>query len=184
MTSTDRHLLAGGKAGQELPADAEVPLSNGLQRQGDVLVLPTRDEDHQEATAIPAEGVMVVRGEAGGNGHLLLGDGSWSPSGTAPDLGVLHVATEAYLLHPEHAALGIAPGHYRLRRQREQTPSAPVPQAPSGPRIVLDRAGLSPEPAGGGWRRGPGRGRSGRRGRGRGPGPPTPRGRPWGCRGG
>jgi hypothetical protein len=131
MTSTHRDLLAGrAAAGHALPADAEVPLSDGVQRQGDVLVLPTRDEgerpaDHHEAAAIPAEGVMVVRGEAGGNGHLLLGDGTWSPSGAEFDLGVVHVATEAYLLHPEHGALGMAAGHYRLRRQREHTPSGP-----------------------------------------------------------
>ena len=118
---------AQGAAAERLPADADVPLSRGTQRQGDVLVLPLQDGTEQLATppkaaAIPAEGVMVVLGEAGGNGHLLVGDGSWSPSETGQDLGVVHVAGEAYLLHPEHAALGIGAGHYRLRRQREQTP--------------------------------------------------------------
>jgi hypothetical protein len=33
MTSTYRHLLAGREAGQGLPADADVPLSSGVQRQ-------------------------------------------------------------------------------------------------------------------------------------------------------
>jgi hypothetical protein len=41
-------------------------------------------------------------------------------------LGVVHVATEAYLLHPEHAALGLAAGDYLLRRQREQTADGPA----------------------------------------------------------
>jgi hypothetical protein len=126
MTSTDPHLLAG--------RDAEVPISNGLQRQGDVLVLPLREQEQEEgpprfqpAAAIPAEGVMVVSGEAGGNGHLLLGDGTWAPAwGRRRHLGVVHVATEAYLLHPEHAALGLAAGDYLLRRQREQTADGPA----------------------------------------------------------
>ena len=132
MTST--HQLppaATSAAAKGLPADADVPVSRGMQRQGDVLVLPVQDGTEQlatprEAAAIPAEGVMVVLGEAGGNGHLLVGDGSWSPSETGQDLGVVHVAGEAYLLHPEHAALGIGAGHYRLRRQREQTPEGPI----------------------------------------------------------
>ena len=121
---------AQGAAAESLPADADVPLSRGTQRQGDVLVLPLDGTEQlatpPKAAAIPAEGVMVVLGEAGGNGHLLVGDGSWSPSETEQDLGVVHVAGEAYLLHPEHAALGIGAGHYRLRRQREQTPEGPI----------------------------------------------------------
>jgi hypothetical protein len=53
---------------------------------------------------------------------LLVGDGRWSPATTGPDLGIVHVATAAYLLHPKHAALGIGAGRYQLRRQRERTP--------------------------------------------------------------
>jgi hypothetical protein len=49
-------------------------------------------------------------------------DGTWSPATTGPDLGIVHVATAAYLLHPEHAALGIGAGRYQLRRQQERTP--------------------------------------------------------------
>ena len=139
MTSAYRSQLAArAAAGEVLPADTadiDVPLLRGAQRQGDVLVLPTQDQpermaEPQEAAAIPAEGVVVVRGEADGDGHLLLGDGTWSPSATAPDLGVVQVVTEAYLIHPEHGALGIAAGEYRLRRQREHTQA--------GPRMVAD----------------------------------------------
>ena len=135
MTSTDRRLLAARDTADEaLPANADVPLLRGAQRQGDVLVLPVRDQRERlaaprEAAAIPPEGVVVVRGEADGDGHLLLGDGTWSPSGTASDLGVVQVVTEAYLIHPEHSALGIAAGEYRLRRQREHTPAGPRPLA-------------------------------------------------------
>jgi len=64
------------------------------------------------------------------NTHLLVGDGTWSPSTTAAVLGVVQVAISAYLLHPEHAALGIGAGRYLLRRQREHTAA--------GARIVSD----------------------------------------------
>ena len=135
MTSTDRRLLeARDTADEALPANADVPLLRGAQRQGDVLVLPVADQRERlaapkEAAAIPAEGVVVVRGEADGDGHLLLGDGTWSPSVTTSDLGVVHVVTEAYLIHPEHGALGLAAGEYRLRRQREHTTAGPRPLA-------------------------------------------------------
>ena len=43
--------------------------------------------------------------------------------------GVLDVNGTAYLVHPEHAALGIGPGRYLLRRQREHTQDRPLPVA-------------------------------------------------------
>jgi hypothetical protein len=110
------------------PADADVRLSQGVQRQGDVLItpLPRRAsavlEQSQATVPIPADGIPVVQGEATANTHLLVGYGTWSPATTEPDLGIVHVATAAYLLHPEHTALGIGAGRYRLRRQRERTP--------------------------------------------------------------
>lgn len=106
-----------------LEAQAEVPVLAGLQRQGDLLVIPHRPGKPQGAP-VPAEGVPVVRGEAGGNTHLLVADGTvmWHPAvdgGT--NLGVVTVtAGAAYLLHPEHGAQGLAPGSYLIRRQREQ----------------------------------------------------------------
>ena len=107
-----------------------LPVPSARATAGVCLCGPTgADRRAQEAAAIPAAGVVVVRGEADGDGHLLLGDGTWSPSATASDLGVVHVVTEAYLIHPEHGALGIAAGEYRLRRQREHTPAGPRPLA-------------------------------------------------------
>lgn len=110
-----------------LDRELTVPVTTGLQRQGDIIVIPT---PHLRAatTAVPATGYPVVRGEAGGNTHLLLGDTAGgvfydlAPSRSDLDLGTLTVADGAigYLAHPEHGYAGISPGTYTIRRQREQ----------------------------------------------------------------
>ena len=110
-----------------LPRELDVPVIVGLQVQGDVAVIPTRSSA-KVGNLIPTEGVLVVRGEAGGNTHLLLADGtcSWAPvervTALAPDLGVVTVSegATAYLAHPEHGYLGIGSGDYIIRRQVEQ----------------------------------------------------------------
>ncbi len=105
-----------------LEADAEIPVICGLQVQGDIAIIPARP-GMDVGGAVPADGVPVVRGEAGGNTHLLVAAGpvSWRPSSDV-ELGTVTVAEGgvAYLLHPEHGANGLGPGTYRLRRQREQ----------------------------------------------------------------
>lgn len=113
--------------GVEIPAhlieDAEIPVLSGVQRQGDLIVVPTRPSA-KKGMLIPAEGVSVIRGEATGNTHLLVGDGTWAPveGRGGQDLGIVTVPDDgaAYLLHPEHGAQGFAPGVYLVRRQREQ----------------------------------------------------------------
>ena len=108
-----------------LSAQADVPLLTGMQRQGDVLVVP-EISGRKPGDPVPPEGVAVVRGEAGGNTHLLVavGDVRWAHAASASGLvlGRLDVApgAEAYLLHAEHGAAGIAPGSYTVKRQREQ----------------------------------------------------------------
>ena len=74
---------------------------------------------------VPPEGIPVVRGEAGGNTHLLVAEGpvSWAPNTTDRAIQGSLVVEEggvAYLTHPEHGCQGIGPGHYTVRRQREQ----------------------------------------------------------------
>lgn len=98
-------------------------------RQGDVIVIPA-DITLDRATGrdVPQGGIPVVRGEAGGNTHLLLAEGVvrwYAATRTSEmdlDLGTLAVAggAVAYLAHPEHGYAGIAPGIYTVRRQREQ----------------------------------------------------------------
>lgn len=105
-------------------ADVEIPVLAGLQRQGDVLVLPA---DVAAKTAVPATGTPVVRGESGGNTHAVYAaDGPVFcdvHAGSVRDLrvAVLFVpeGSTAYLGHPEHGYQGIAPGSYEIRRQRE-----------------------------------------------------------------
>lgn len=115
-----------GSAGVSVPdpglADLAVPVLDGVQRQGDVLVFP--DAAAHADTPIPRGGVPVVRGEATGNTHLLMGAGSWQPAGTGDGvlLGFLVVPEggEAWLIHTdEHGVNGIAPGAYRLHGKRE-----------------------------------------------------------------
>lgn len=100
----------------------DIPVLPGIQRQGDVLVRPA----HVSATtAVPASGTPVVRAENGGNTHAIYAaDGPVCCDTGAPD--GLRIATlavpdgsTAYLGHPEHGYLGIAPGTYEIRRQRE-----------------------------------------------------------------
>ena len=104
-----------------LVAEAEVPVLSGLQVQGDVAIIP-RKVAADLGSRVPADGLPVVRGEAGGNTHLLVGDAWWRPANDLLTLGYVNVPEggDAYLLHPEHGAMGLAPGSYEIRRQREQ----------------------------------------------------------------
>ncbi len=119
----DRH---GVDIDPHLDRQATIPVSAGLQRQGDIIVIPAAIAGVDPAhTAVPAQGYPVVRGEAGGNTHLLLADGqvAYDPIADGGQaIGVLTVAegATAYLAHPEHGYAGIAPGTYEIRRQREQ----------------------------------------------------------------
>lgn len=106
-----------------LVADAEIPVVSGqMQRQGDVVVIPTRAGKVENLKPIPPEGIVVVRGESGGNTHLLVGAGQWAPNTNDRAIcGTLVVEDEpAYLTHPEHGGQGIGEGTYIVRRQVEQ----------------------------------------------------------------
>lgn len=113
-----------------LDREVSVPVV-GFGRQGDVIVIPAALADRFElraaTTPVPRAGVPVVRGENGGNTHLLVADGAvfFEQQTASPQdltLGVLSVGlgATAYLIHPEHGAIGFAPGDYVVRRQREQ----------------------------------------------------------------
>jgi hypothetical protein len=128
MTNTYGEVLTGYdvKIPAHLEAQAAIPVLGGLQVQGDVAIIPCRPSMKQ-GDAVPPTGVAVVRGESGGNTHLLVAEGlvTWAPVTGNPsllDLGVVTVpeGSTAFLLHPEHGANGLAPGVYILRRQREQ----------------------------------------------------------------
>ena len=121
--------IHGVDVDDHLDRQATVAIIAGLQRQGDVIVIPAAiaGQITPATTPVPASGVPVVRGEAGGNTHLLLADGPvfYNPAPASVeslDLGVVTVpdGSTGYLAHPEHAYSGIAPGTYLIRRQREQ----------------------------------------------------------------
>jgi len=115
---------------EHLDRQATIPVLDGLQAQGDIIVVPDRMCGGQLApatTPVPKGGYPVVRGEAGGNTHLLLAEGKvfFDPARVGDgdlELGVLTVAPGSlgHLAHPEHSYASIAPGTYELRRQREQ----------------------------------------------------------------
>lgn len=113
-----------------LEAQAEVPLLSGLQRQGDVLIIPMKPGQIAGLAPVPRGGVVVVRGEAGGNTHRLVAAGpvqfAAAPAGGGLALGSLLIpdGAAAFLIHEEHGAAGIAPGAYRVSRQREQADEA------------------------------------------------------------
>lgn len=128
MTATYGDVLAAYdvEIAAHLEAQAAIPVLTGLQVQGDVAIIPT-GPSAKKGSLVPAEGVAVVRGESGGNTHLLVAEGpvSWAPvvgNPTLLDLGVVTVpqGATAFLLHPEHGANAMGPGNYILRRQREQ----------------------------------------------------------------
>ena len=102
--------------------EAEVAILTGPQRQGDVFVLPITTK--HKGVPIGA-GVTVVRSEAGqSNTHSLHGTGLWEiardTTGLVPGWVTVPAGGEAFLIHTEeHAAVGIAPGTYEIRRQRE-----------------------------------------------------------------
>jgi len=121
----DRH---GVDVLEHLDRQLSVPVIAGLQAQGDVIVVPQAiaRRGGTARTPVPSGGVAVVRGENGGNTHLLLAEGyvffDQDRATGGLDLGLLTVAdgATAYLAHPEHGYTGIAPGTYVVRRQREQ----------------------------------------------------------------
>ncbi|MCQ4120020.1 hypothetical protein [Rhodococcus tibetensis] len=116
-----------------LDQEVSIPVIDGLQAQGDLLVIPyslvadivtpttwTRSEN------VPLSGVELLRSAVGGNPHSLVADEgvcTWSTPVNDPRrlaLGILDTRVTAYLIHPEHGATGIAPGRYVIGRQREQ----------------------------------------------------------------
>jgi len=128
-----------------LVMDMVIPVHDGFQAQGDLLVSPlaplaervraAKDALWQE---VPAEGVELLRGTAGGNAHSLVADPdtcAWTADVDDADglaIAMFDALSTVYLLHREHGATGIAAGLYVVRRQREL----------SQPRVPLRRMGI------------------------------------------
>ena len=94
-------------------------------RQGDML-LARVDGLPEDAKRSDEEGPFVVlaRGEATGHAHVVPAEDVelfWGRGGRH-----LRVLRETRLTHPEHAAIELPPGTYRIVYQREFTPRAAV----------------------------------------------------------
>lgn len=134
MTITLEELIgmSGLDVLEHLEREAAIPVVDGVQAQGDLIVIPAAmlanvwvfgDRGWRE---VPASGVELLRSAGGGNPHTLVGERytcEWStwvhdPEGLA--IGALRNTRTAYLIHPEHGGSGIAPGVWVVRRQRER----------------------------------------------------------------
>ncbi len=119
-----------------------IPVTDGIQAQGDLLVIPiaflaadprswtgrsVSIVDSARWHEVPGAGVEVLRAGTGGNPHTLVADPGtcrWTTGVDDPQqlaLGALRTTGVAYLIHPEHGGSGIAPGTYVIRRQRERS---------------------------------------------------------------
>ncbi|MGP3934300.1 hypothetical protein [Nonomuraea sp. KM88] len=116
-----------------LEQSVRIPVVDGLQAQGDLIVIPlamvagsVRARHQAEWEPVPSAGVELLRGEAGGNPHTLVADPGtclWTNQVTDSDrlaIGMFQAHATVYLLHPEHGGTGCAPGTYVVRRQRER----------------------------------------------------------------
>ena len=107
-----------------LIAETEIPVLTTAQRQGDVSWWPVRSGNVAGLIEVKTDGYPVVRGEAGGNTHLLLADGPvfFAPASDGTRLGTLVVpdGSTAHMHHPEHGYNSIGAGTYIMRGQRTQ----------------------------------------------------------------
>lgn len=114
-----------------LEREIAVPVIDGPQAQGDLIVLPmamvpvVTVSDWAAWQPVPWHGVELVRGVAGNNPHTLVADPGtclWTPHVWDPlrlAVAVFENTTTAYLIHPEHGGTGVAPGRWLVRRQQE-----------------------------------------------------------------
>ena len=107
-----------------LDRDAPVPVHPGLQAQGGLLVIPVQDPPFPAGNGmpVPASGIAVRAGS--GHEHRLFAGTPGTTrihlySGVSTRIASIEVTEPAFIAHPEHACIGIAPGSYLLRRQRE-----------------------------------------------------------------
>jgi hypothetical protein len=118
--------LSGISVPAHLHADAQVPVLDGPQSQGDLLIMPVGEPPRTAWRPVPPGGIQLIRGEATGNTHWLhAGFESpgvrYAPAVKGVRIGYLHVphGNSALLIHTdEHGANGIGPGTYAIHRKR------------------------------------------------------------------
>jgi hypothetical protein len=97
-----------------------------IYRQGDVLITRTTHQLTHEATAVPRDHgrIVLAYGEVTGHAHAI--DDALAELFEEKD-GQLYLRVSeggATIRHEEHGAIGLAPGTYRVIRQREYSPEA------------------------------------------------------------
>jgi hypothetical protein len=116
---------------EHLERQVTVPVVDGIQAQGDLIVIPsaligTVVVSERWWRELPPEGVELVRGVAGNNPHTLVADAGtcrWTAALRDPlglGIAVFENTAPAYLVHPEHGGSGVAPGRWLVRRQQER----------------------------------------------------------------
>jgi len=98
-----------------------------LIRQGDVLLVPTAKPKGTKPVDRDNGRVVLAYGEATGHCHAIMDDNCELVTAEgAEELFLLVYGDDVSLVHDEHATITISPGSYRVVRQREYTPEAPV----------------------------------------------------------
>lgn len=121
MTLAQAIEITGKDVYDYLDRSADIPTvgaDGGMQ--GDVSILPVTASP--ATTPMPRTGIVVIEGETG-HTHSLHGDGFFDRTSSRDGLavGTLTVpgGVDVLMSHQEHGALLIAPGTYRIGRQRE-----------------------------------------------------------------
>lgn len=99
-----------------------------MYRQGDVLIEPVRSIP-AKAKKLAGARMVLAEGEATGHAHTIAEE--YGEMYERDGVLYLRIAEAAPLEHQEHATITIAPGTYRVTRQREWTDA-------DEPRQVLD----------------------------------------------
>lgn len=94
-------------------------------RQGDVLLVRVKQKPRQMKLVERDKGrIILAYGEVTGHAHAITE--SWAKLFESADQRFLELPQEATLVHEEHSTITIAPGTYRVVRQREYV-SADMP---------------------------------------------------------
>lgn len=96
-----------------------------IVRQGDVMLERIDKLPAELKKQPPVNGrVILAYGEVTGHHHSIDADAAdWWKVDNEPDQFVT-VKEPTELVHQEHSAIPLAPGNYRVRRQREYSPEA------------------------------------------------------------
>jgi hypothetical protein len=109
-------------------ADLDIPVSDGLVAQGDVMFIPMALAA-ENGVVVPVEWEPVTKEVPlveGVHAHVLVaGPGACRIARRVSDsealtIAVLDVAEPVHVLHAEHGAVALAPGKWAVRRTRDQ----------------------------------------------------------------